>query len=168
MNIDEIISDLNRVKWFSKVGKYHERGGEQSIRSLSAWDNINFAMGVDPHHANIAEKMDWLPSSRDGQDPFYGESLYNAIRDASPESKNVIMEVYRLTLVSLRNIDKSKLNSGHNDFSEAAVGAALYCSRMAAAEVVVTQSGVWCDLFNLYIEGYWPCGRMPNGEIVVY
>lgn len=168
MNINEMISEIKKAKWFSEVGSYPGGGGKRPIRSLAAWDSNVFAEGIDAHHAEIAAQMDWLPTTRDQSDPFHGESLRNELQEAGPEAKAKVMEAYKQAMKSLGTVEASKLASGQNNFSEAATGAALYCSRMAAMEVVTGKPAIWCDLFEVYCAGYWPCGILPSGDVVVY
>lgn len=168
MNIENLVSKLARAKWFSANGTFSESGGKSPIRSLAAWDSSVFAESIDAYHAAIAAKMDWLPTSKDQVDPFYGDELRNKLHERGAEASAEVMKFYKQVMKSVRNIDGSKLVSGPNDFSEAAVGAALYCARMTAIEVVIGKPGVWGEIFDLYCAGYWPCGRLPDGAIIVY
>lgn len=168
MSIDEIVSKIASAKWFSQVGLFPAREGMQPIRNLAAWDRDTFAADTDAYHAGIAAQMDWLPTTRDQVDPFYGETLRSALVQAGPEAREKVMEVSKQVMKSLRAMENSKLTSGPNDFSEAAIGGAIYCSRMAAMEAVIGNPAVWNDLLELYSSGFWPCGRLPSGDIVVY
>jgi hypothetical protein len=78
------------------------------------------------------------------------------------------MEAYKLAMKSLREFEKERLKSGPNDFSEVAKGAALYCVRMAAMESLTDKPGFWTELMYFYSEGYWPCGLLGDGALVVY
>ncbi len=78
------------------------------------------------------------------------------------------MAACKMAMKSLHNIDSAGLKSGPNDFTEAAKGAALYCIRMSAIEVVLGKPGFWSELFHHYADGFWPCGILNNGVIVIY
>ncbi|NHZ45053.1 hypothetical protein [Massilia aquatica] len=82
--------------------------------------------------------------------------------------KPVILDVCKQAWASLRFAESMKLRSGPNDFTQAAIGAALYRVRMAALEVMADKAGFWCTLLRLYRHGYWPCGVLPDKTIVVY
>ncbi|QSI29787.1 hypothetical protein GNX71_09410 [Variovorax sp. RKNM96] len=164
-NLKEKIKSAN---WFAAIGTYPGGVGKRSIKNLHAWDETIFKVGLDQEHAAIAEEMDWLPSTKDEIDPFYGDSLRHALDLKNSNYKEDLKEVYSIALKSLRHIEESKLISGPHNYVEVAKGAALYCSRMAAVEVVVGRPGVWCDLLDIYCQGYWPCGRLKNGTLIVY
>ncbi|QWP78950.1 hypothetical protein J5226_11410 [Lysobacter sp. K5869] len=168
MNIEEIALKISAIRWFSNSGSFPGKAGMQPIGDLAAWDSSVFAAGIDTRHAKIAADMDWLPTNRDQDDPFNGNLLLDALRDADPQIQSLVMDIYKQTMESLRVMKASKLTSGANDFSEAARGSALYCSRMATIEAATGKPATWCDLLEIYSAGYWPCGLLPNGDIVVY
>lgn len=168
MKIDDVKTIVINANWFSSLGLYPAQQGKVRINDLHAWDSNAFSASVDPEHARISEMMDWLPTTKDQEDPIYGTFLLDEFKKVTPESRLQVMDLYKEALKSLRHVSREKLVSGSNDFTEAAIGAALYCSRMAAIEVAIGKQEIWCHLLGLYGEGHWPCGRMPNGDIVVY
>ncbi len=78
------------------------------------------------------------------------------------------MQQYKLALQSLRAVPDKPLCLGRNDFTPAAIGAALYCVRMTSLEILAGHHGFWCEALELYRQGHWPCGRLPDGKLVVY
>ena len=168
MNIDFIIFKIAEANWFSVVGTFRDKKGMQSITSLAAWDSDIFSENLNARDTRIAAQMDWLPSSKNQIDPFYGDLLIEKWNEVKPDFEDKVMEIYKKTLYSLRAADISKLTSGPHNYFEVAKGSALYCSRMAAIEIAIDHPSIWNELIDLYIEGYWPCGLLPNGDIVVY
>lgn len=168
MNIDFIIFKIAEANWFSAVGTFRDKKGMQSITSLAAWDSDIFSENLNARDTRIAAQMDWLPSSKNQIDPFYGDLLIEKWNEVKPDFEDKVMEIYKKTLYSLRAADISKLISGPHNYFEVAKGSALYCSRMAAIEIAIDHPSIWNELIDLYIEGYWPCGLLPNGDIVVY
>lgn len=168
MNIEEIRAAIIQANWFESVGQYTECDGRLALKDLSAWDSLTFASNIDSFHAKVASQMDWLPSSRDSQDPIHFKKLIEKLDRWGVQYREVSMEVYKVALQSLRSVDNQKLRSGPNDFTEAAKGAALYCVRMAALEALANEPGFWLTALQLYCAGYWPCGLMPGNKLVVY
>jgi len=168
MTIDDIKVEIEQANWFSRLGSYSAPKGHLALRDLHAWNNAEFDSSVDERSAAIASEMDWLPSSRDQDDPIHGEELMKYLEGAGINFKAVTLDLYKLSLKSLRTVDGMKICSGPNDFSQAAIGAALYCVRMAALEVMADKVGFWCALLKLYGKGYWPCGVLPDKTLVVY
>lgn len=168
MKINEVKEMVKYANWFALLGSYQAQQGRLSISHLHAWDFDVFDASIDSKHMYIAENMDWLPTTRDQEDPIYGVDLIQAFKSFEPEVRAQVMDVYREAMKSLRNIHSIHLVSGSNNFTDAAIGAACYCSKMAAIETVIDKQGVWCDLLYFYNHGYWPCGVMPNGGIVIY
>lgn len=168
MKIDEVKEMVIHANWFALIGSYQAWQGKLSISHLHAWDSEVFDTTIDSEHVHIAKNMDWLPTSRDQDDPIYGAYLIQELKCIEPEARAKVMDVYKMAMRSLRNVHNVRLVSGPNNFTNAAIGAALYCSKMAAIEAVICKQGEWCDLLRFYSDGYWPCGRMPNGDIVVY
>lgn len=166
--MEELFFKLSKIKWFSASGNFHEVVGRKPIRNLAAWDNDVFSKSIDAYHADIAAKMDWLPTSKDQVDPFNEDQLRNRLKEKGGEASGKVLEFCKIAMKSLRNVDRSKFISGPHDYSEAAIGGALYCSRMAVIEVVLEQPAIWNEIFDLYYVGYWPCGLLPGGDIVVY
>ncbi|MFB9240270.1 hypothetical protein IV454_23825 [Massilia antarctica] len=168
MTIDDIKVEIEHAKWFSRLGSYSAPTGYLALADLRAWNNATFDSSIDERSANIASEMDWLPSSREEEDPIHGQRLMKYLEEAGINFKAVTLDLYKQSLKSLRSVDGMKICSGPNDFSQAAIGAALYCVRMAALEVMAGQIGFWCSLLKIFVKGYWPCGMLPDKTVVVY
>lgn len=167
MKYSELIEKLNKINWFSKIGHFDGDERRVAIPNLKAWDNGEFQPEIDKDVARIAANMNWLPSSRDQEDPINGDALKVALQSV-PDGKKLVMDAYKLAMKSLREFDQERLKSGANNFSEAAKGSALFCVRMAAMEALTEKPGFWTELINSYAEGYWPCGLLGDGTLVVY
>lgn len=167
MKYDELIEKLNRINWFSKVGQFDGDERKTAIPSLAAWDSVEFSPELDKSIIRIVSNMDWLPTTRDQENPINGDALRKSLSSVK-DGKKLVMDAYKLAMRSLREFDKEKFKSGSNDFSEAAKGAALYCVRMAAMEALISKPGFWTELFDSYSEGYWPCGILNDGTVVIY
>jgi hypothetical protein len=169
MTIEELKGHIRQADWFAKLGKFQEREGTLALRTLEAWRSADAA--ADEHHSYIAENMRWLPSQSSEADPIHGGSLKALAEETgrAEEVKRLSLEVYRLTLASLRTVAASPLlRAGPHDFNPAARNAASYTTRMAASEICLDRRGLWCSLVPVFGEGFWPCGIMPDGKIVVY
>lgn len=112
--------------------------------------------------------MDWLPSSRDQPDPVHGESLMRLLKAGEISYHQEVMTNYKLALHALRAVPDRSICSGPHDFTPAAIGAALYCVRMASLEMLAGRSGFWLAALEIYRAGHWPCGLLPDGTLVVY
>ena len=168
MNLDDVKWEIEHAKWFSLLGSYVAPEGYWSLRDLHAWDRPTFALSVNEKDARIASEMDWLPSSKDEEDPIHGRRLTEFLAGNGMKFNPVLLDVYKQASTSLRSVDSMKIRSGPHDFTQAAVGAALYCVRMAVLEVMANKVGFWCALLRLYRDGHWPCGVLPDKTIVVY
>lgn len=168
MTIDDIKFEIERAKWFSQLGSYDAPAGHVTLPDLNAWNNTAFESSASKRNSTIASEMDWLPSSRDQDDPIHGKKLVRHLEEAGVNFKPITLDLHKLALKSLRTVNGMKISSGPNDFSQAAIGAALYCVRLAALEVMANQSGFWCSLLKIYGDGYWPCGVLPDNSLVVY
>lgn len=164
---EHLIKQIETTSWFSNSGSYRSSGSTIGIPSLSAWDNSAFEESLSAEMKKIASSMDWLPSSRDQKDPFYGQELTQKIA-AIEGGKTKVMAAYKAASKKLSNYDKSKFVSGPHDYSNAAKNAALYCVRMAAIECLSDSQGIWVEIFKVYAQGYWPCGLLPDNKLVVY
>lgn len=167
MTLDELNHSIKSAKWFINLGRFQGRKGFVALKSLKAWDQTD-----QSRHEDFAmeDAMQWLPSSRDEHDPIYQNSLKELLlqKNKQEEGRRTGVEIYKQVLSSLRNAVKHPLLFvGPHDFTEAAKGAALYAFRSASLEILAERQGFWCSLIPLYCEGYWPCGLLPSGEIVV-
>ena len=167
MKYSELMKILDNINWFTFVGNYKSEGNKIAIHSLEAWDSAIFPSDMDDKLTRCASLMNWLPTSWEEVDPIYGHALLDSAHIV-PDNKKLVMAAYKKAMKSLREFNKTQFKSGRNDFSLAAKGAALYCVKMTAIESLAGKPGLWTEIFKLYIDGYWPCGLMPNGELVVY
>ncbi len=164
MTIDELQSSILSIAWFSRLGQFQPRVGYRSIKSLESWSGQR---GAEPGDDDIADAMDWLPTTREQSDPWNPDSS-TRLRELPPVSQSVPLQIYKTALVSLRSAcGDNLLKVGPHDFREAARGAALYACRAAAIEILTGCSSRWGDLIAIYAQGHWPCGLLPNGDVVV-
>jgi hypothetical protein len=153
--------------WFSNLGKPDVASEYVRIPTLAPWANQQTG---DESLERISEQMDWLPSSREQVDPIHGHSLEerSAALGKKQEFSQQSLAVYKTTLTALRKFEgHSALKVGPQDFTEAARAAALFAVRRAAYEVLIGEPGFWCRLMTVYRAGHWPCGILPNKQIVV-
>ena len=144
---------LDDIKWFSALGTFQALPGQMALPGLHAWNGA---------------RMDWLPTSREQPDPIHGEALLTLLKqDGIPYVQNVMAD-YKLALHALRSVPDRLLSVGAHDYTPAAIGAALYCVRMASLEMLAQRQGFWCDALQLYRDGHWPCGRLADGTLIVY
>ncbi len=165
--IEHLKSGVTDARWFSRLGAFAAVPGFVRIRSLDSWADTDAA----DDDARIADFMEWLPTQIGAEDPIHhGELAAHVEKLGCAEvAMSIGREMYKLTLQSLRGMCRhSLLVAGSHDFTNAARGAALYTVRQAAMEIVAeVQTPFWSRLVPLYTEGHWPCGVMPNGEVVV-
>jgi hypothetical protein len=166
VTIQDIKELIDRAEWFRSVGSYEAGERQFALTSLQAWDRSDRA--ANDQDALIAVEMDWLPSARDQDDPIHGSELIDQLAQGGAEYKATVLAIYKAALHSLRNVNNKRLRAGPNDFTPAAVGAALFCTRMATIEILANKQGFWCELLRIYSNGYWPCGLTPDGCLVVY
>ncbi len=72
MTLEELESILHEARWFEHLCEPLATNQFVQIRSLAPWTNLPTD---DADVAEIANQMDWLPSSRDQDDPINGKSL---------------------------------------------------------------------------------------------
>jgi hypothetical protein len=169
MTIEELKRHIQQADWFVKLGKFQEREGMLALGTLEAWRSADAA--ADEHHRYIADNMRWLPSESSEADPIHGGSLKLLAEETgkAAELKTLSLDIYKLTLVSLRPVVASPLlRVGSHDFNPVARNSVAYTTRMAASEICVDRQGFWCSLVPLFSEGFFPCGLMPDGKLVVY
>ncbi|GAB5559704.1 MAG: hypothetical protein SynsKO_13510 [Synoicihabitans sp.] len=148
MNLARLRAQIDEAKWFESIGSAGSSVGRVVLQSIDDWDK--------------GPEWDWLPSSNDQLDPFH-------IEDFSECPTKEEEEIFRETLKSLRSLPISVegLVSGPHDFTQAARNAAAFATRMAAREIVLNYPAKWQTIVPLYRDGYWPCGRTKNNEVVV-
>ena len=168
MTLEILRELLEHAEWFQKLGQFDGPEGMVALKNLEAWRSEE--LGVDEVAARIAEEMAWLPTKAGEPDPIHGLRLRETARELEKEEefRQQGMAIYKLALTSLRAATAHPLlRVGPHNFLEAAKGAAAYAARAAAGELVVGQPGPWCALVDLYARGFWPCGILPNRQVVV-
>ena len=148
-----MIDRLEDINWFSALGTFQARPGQIALPNLDAWDSA---------------RMAWLPTSRDQPDPVHGNALTDLLKQAGIAYLPEVMANYKLALHSLRSVPDRLISVAAHDYTPAAIGAALYCVRMASLEMLAQRQGFWCDALHLYRDGHWPCGRLADGALMVY
>lgn len=148
MTLADLRALIDEANWFENIGSAASSDGCVVLQSIDDWDK-------DP-------EWDWLPSSNDSPDPFHIDDFGEC---PTTEEK----EVFRETLKSLRRLPTSieRLVSGPHDFTQAAQNAAAFATRMAAREIVLNYPAKWQTIVPFYRDGYWPCGRTKNNELVL-
>jgi hypothetical protein len=154
MTLDELNRLITNTAWFSRLTQPDV--ASQYVR-ISAIEDF-------------ADAMEWLPTSRDQKDPIHGRSLEQRaeVLGKTQDFLQRTLEIYKTTLTALRRFEgHPALKAGSHDFSEAARGAALFAARRAAYEILLGDPGFWCGLMDVYRSGHWPCGILPNKQVVV-
>lgn len=167
MTLAELSALAMEAPWFSNLGEPDVDSEYVRIPTLAPWANEQTG---NESLEQIADQMDWLPSSREQDDPIHGRSLEERSEalGKKQEFSKQSLAVYKATLTALRKFDgHPALKVGPHDFTEAARAAALFAVRRAAYEVLLGEPGVWCRLMKVYRAGHWPCGILPNKQIVV-
>jgi hypothetical protein len=167
MTLEELSDLVAEATWFSKLGEPDVGADYVRIPTLTPWANQHTG---DVAFEQIADQMDWLPSSRDQADPIHGRSLEQRSEalGKKKEFSQKSLEVYKTALTALRRFEgHPALKVGPHDFTEAARGAALFAVSRAAYEALLGEPEFWCQLMNVYRAGHWPCGILPNKQIVV-
>lgn len=164
MTLDQLAAYIEKARWFSNLGSYGAAPGQLAIVSLRAWAD------EEAEYDRVAALMEWLPSQAHDADPVHADQLESRAeeRGQSPEAAQQALSFYKRALESLRRAHKSPLlQVGPHSFEHVAHGAAAYACRRAALEIFLGQSGFWCDLIQLYAQGHWPCGLLPDKTLVV-
>lgn len=167
MTLEELSALAMEAPWFSKLGEPDVASEYVRIPTLAAWAN---QQAGNESLEQIADQMDWLPSSREQDDPIHGRSLEERSEaiGKKQEFSQKSLAVYKTTLTTLRKFEgHPALKVGPHDFTEAARAAALFAVRRAAYEVLLGEPGFWCRLMKVYRTGHWPCGILPNKQIAV-
>lgn len=167
MTLEELEGLVQSARWFEHLGQALKDERFVCIPDLRPWADLP---AVNNEYEEIADQMEWLPSSNEQGDPIHGTLLEDrAARDGKKkEYSRQRFDIYKKTLISLRRfVGHPLLKVGPHDFTEAARGAALYASRHAAYEIQMGEYGFWCTAMKLYEQGHWPCGILKNGIVVV-
>lgn len=167
MTLEELETLIGETRWFEQLCEPMVDNGCVQIPSLTPWAKLPTG---DAKLEETADQMDWLPSSRDQDDPIHGKSLEERCKKLGKkdEYSRRSLDIYQKALASLRSFEgHPALKVGPHDFTEVARGAALFACRRAAYEILLGDCGFWCSAMSLYREGHWPCGILPNGVLVV-
>ncbi len=155
MTLEDLSTMIAEARWFDRVGKCDGRGDSLPLSAVASTDT-----------------WDWLPTSREQPDPVHRDTLAELVEaeGKTPERQQAELSAAKQAMTSLRRVPMCHpmLNDGPHDYTTAARGAAVYAARMAAREIVAGFPGFWCQVMDLYHSGYWPCGRMDDGRLVVY
>jgi len=135
MELNEIKLVIDDAKWFSALGSFLASDGQLALADLHAWDKQLLNSSDGDESATIASEMTWLPSSRDEEDPIHGQLLLNFLDEAGINYKASSVEFYKYALHSLRKVADTAICSGPNNFTQAAIGAALYCVRDVCSRI---------------------------------
>jgi len=162
MTLAELHHAADTAQWFKNMGTFTGDECLVPLRNLEAWGS-----GGTASDEEVADTMTWLPTSSDGEDPFHDWVPFKKTPHAA-DCIDAAKLVYKLTLISLRNMAKNELLfvSEHN-FTQPARGAALFAFYSAALEITFAQLGPWIQIVKLYNAGHWPCGILPDKRIVV-
>ncbi|MBK8069798.1 MAG: hypothetical protein IPK27_19915 [Rhodanobacteraceae bacterium] len=155
MTIDELENLVTASNWFSRVGEFQSGEDAVSLESMAgdlAWN--------------------WLPTSRDQEDPVHGENLRVLVdlNGKGTERRDAELRVVKTALRSMRRLETyaTRLVETPHDYNIAAQSGAQYAARMAAREIIAEKCGFWCRVIRLYAIGYWPCGLTEDKRLVVY
>lgn len=172
MTLDDLRSLILTTSWFSRVGEPDYEGQTDYVRlsNMDDWKNVTGLLPNEPVPQMIEEGMDWLPTQRDQDDPIHGRSLEQRAETLGKKQEfaQQSLEVYKTTRAALRKYEgHPALKVGPHDFTETARGAAIFAVRRAAYEILLGEPGFWCRVMEIYFAGHWPCGILPNKQIVV-
>jgi hypothetical protein len=170
--VEDLRDEIAQIPWFQRLGEPLEEPGIATLANLEPWANAANAADADEDRAThaLADAMDWLPTTRDQEDPIHGRSLEEKAKALVREEdlRRESLDIYKRTLASLRGMKPHPLlKVGPHDFSPAAKGAATFAARRAVGELTVEEPGFWCLVMSFYIRGHWPCGILPDKTIVV-
>lgn len=169
-DLNEMKDRIREATWFSRLGEFSPSNGFRKVLNLNPWAVFEGLGGFVNSDEAIVEELKLFPSSNDELDPFYGESLRKIASELgkSDQLRKEVNEIYKLTLVSLRNMKKHPLLSvGPHDFSNTAQKSALYAVKVASQEIFLLRQGKWVLISLLFFDGYWPQGMDKNGLIYV-
>ncbi len=163
MTSQELESLIEEIDWFQNLGTPIAITGAVQIPNLAPWAD-------SPIASDVADNMDWLPSSHHEVDPIHNGLLRKRAGEMSKEAeiRKRNLKIYKKTQLSLRRFgDHSLLRAGPHHFKGAACGAALFAARHASFEILVDEVGFWCTAMNIYASGHWPCGILPDTTLVI-
>jgi hypothetical protein len=154
MTVQELEGKIEIATWFARCGQFSGDSGVVPLREVADSDN-----------------WDWLPTSRDMADPIYGNVLVAELKSVGLDQsrREAELTVSKRVLAGLRTVPDwlPSLVDGPHDYTPAAKAGAVFAARMAVRELLVHRPGIWCQVFQLFIEGYWPCGWSSSEDYLV-
>lgn len=168
MTILELKDKASRSAFFSNLGTPADSIAVVKLSSLDPWGKESVATFED---LAVANDLEWLPSSPDQGDPFYGSELEIRLTASGigEHARLLRKEVRALVMRSTSGKTFSLLKSGSHDFNVPARRAAVDAFARAVNEALLGIDGWWCQIVRIYADGHWPCGRKKSdGRIVVY
>ncbi|AYM96598.1 hypothetical protein EAG14_11590 [Acidovorax sp. 1608163] len=151
MTVSELEDGLRSAQLFSMCGQFRSEPGAIRLQLAIDWD--------------------WLPTSRDQPDPIHGLKQLEQLEAAGlgPKRRAVELSLAKAVLAGQRSVERYPvLIEGPDDYAQAALAGAQFAARMAGRELLLEQPGFWVKAVTLYIAGFWPCGTLPNQDLVVY
>lgn len=151
MTLSELEDGLRSAQLFSACGQFRSEPGAIRLQLAIDWD--------------------WLPTSRDQPDPIHGLKQLDQLDAAGlgPERRAAELSLVKAVLAGQRSVKNYPvLIEGPDDYAQAALAGAQFAARMAARELLLEQPGFWVKVVTLYIAGFWPCGILPNQDLVIY
>jgi len=146
MTMHELLRSVAEAKWFACI---------EPISSL----------------LDSAEQWDWLPTSRDQEDPIHGQSMKLKAAEIVGDNERHKLEMAAAQAVfkSMRGLPESlkALRDGPHDYTVAAKAGAVYAVRMASREIIAGSSGFWCQVVREFAKGQWPCGVDGEKQLVI-
>ena len=158
MNLDDLKTHITETSWFHNLGHCPPREGIVTL------ENAEFLPD------EVADHLIYLPSTADGEDFMRGAELKALAQSlgCEAEARAAGLEIYKLTLVSLRKkTEHPLLRFGPHDLTNAAQGAATFAMRRAAIEIMLDACGFWRSVAPYYFQGNWPVGTLRDGRVVV-
>lgn len=172
--VQQFISSLSDIRWFSRLGQANERGqAEKCIRDLA------ILLNLEVNTIRWLQEGELLPFLS-GQE-LHTSSLWKKLEPIPREIKKLCEQHNRLNLLdyAVDNIPESVFHPAFDgafhaglfqygdQVLETAVGAALYVSGMACSWELVGDIEGWdSNPFRLILEvfaaGYWPLGWYDN------
>jgi len=157
-NVDELIDQVVRADFFSKMGQASDfKSGVIYIESV-------FKVFVQPDERDFEgyyKYLEWLPTSPTQEDPF------RAFPKPSKELMDSRLRVSEAVMQSIKSVPKDKFVFGPHDFCIAARNAACFAFRQYVSESYYGDKGAWSKVIDLYFSGRWPVGYSKDKMIVI-
>src|SRR5262249_35477130 len=100
MTLDDLNALVRDTAWFSRLAEPDVENIYIRIPTLAPWGNEPTG---DEALERIADQMEWLPSSRDQDDPIHGHSLEKRAEALGQKQafSQQSLEIYKSTLAAL-------------------------------------------------------------------